>query len=101
MRKSIVLVVAVVAAATVMAAGYFGFQSAAPDESAVPAAPITIAVSRGDVEQTVTAPGLVLGTLEMALSMDVGGRLVELRVRPGSSVKAGDVLATLDPVPYR
>ncbi len=32
--------------------------------------------------------------------MDVNGRLLELTVRPGSIVHAGDIIAQLDPAPY-
>jgi multidrug efflux pump subunit AcrA (membrane-fusion protein) len=70
-------------------------------EAATPAAPpITVAVSRGEVEKTVTAPGQLVGTRETTLSLAVAGRLVEFTARPGRTVRAGDVLARLDAAPY-
>lgn len=58
--------------------------------------PATVAVTRGSVEQTVTAPGQLVNTREAVLSMDVGGRLSELNVRPGDSVKKGQKIAAVD-----
>ena len=62
--------------------------------------PVTVPVSRGDVAQTVTAPGQLVGIQERMLGVDIDGRLLELTVRPGSIVQAGDVIARLDPTPY-
>lgn len=69
-------------------------------EATPPAAPVTVAVSRGEVVKTVTAPGQLVGVGESILSLPVGGRLVELNVRPGATVRAGDVLARLDAGPF-
>lgn len=60
------------------------------------AAPTTVRVGRGTVQQTVSAPGTLVGTREMALSLPVGGRLATLPVRPGQRVTTGETLATLD-----
>lgn len=65
-----------------------------------PAAPVTVAVSRGEVAHTVTAPGRLVGTRQTDLSLAVGGRLAHFPLRPGHHVRAGDVLARLDPAPY-
>lgn len=85
----------------VSVAGYFGYQSVQPEVEATPPPPITVAVTQGDVAKTVTAPGQLVGTQEVVLGMDVNGRLIDLNVRPGSVVRAGDVLARIDPQPYR
>jgi HlyD family secretion protein len=53
-------------------------------------------VTRGSVEQTVTAPGQLINTRELVLSLDVGGRLAELNVRPGDTVTQGATLAAVD-----
>lgn len=58
--------------------------------------PTTVRVARGTVQQTVSAPGTLVNTREMVLSLPVGGRLATLLVRPGQTVKAGETLATLD-----
>lgn len=62
--------------------------------------PVTVAVTRGEVVQSVTAPGVLVGISETVLSLPVGGRLVELNARPGRWLRAGDVLARLDDGPY-
>jgi HlyD family secretion protein len=56
-------------------------------------------VSRGDVQHTITAPGQLVATQEELLSFKVNGRLTELKVRPGSRVQAGELLAEIDPEP--
>lgn len=82
-------------------AGYMGYQQTNTPVSDAPVVPITVAVSQGDVQKTVTAPGQLVGTQEQLLSTAVDGRLTELNVRPGSIVQAGDLLARLDPTPYQ
>jgi multidrug efflux pump subunit AcrA (membrane-fusion protein) len=81
-------------------AGYLGYLNAQPEVATTPAAPVTVAVSRGLVQQTVTAPGQLVGTWEVILGMDVGGRLLDVNVRPGSMVRQGDTIARLDPTPF-
>jgi RND family efflux transporter MFP subunit len=46
-------------------------------------------------------PGQARSALEATLSFRVGGRIQERRFKTGSSVKEGDVLATLDSGPYQ
>ena len=75
------------------AVGYVGYRSASGDERTVQRTPATVAVSKGDVQQTVVAPGRAVGTHEVMLGMAVGGTLEEVLVRPGSVVKECDVLA--------
>ncbi len=57
----------------------------------------TAAIGRGDIEETVTA----LGKLEPHTYVDVGaqvsGQLKRILVQPGATVKAGDLLAEIDP----
>ncbi len=55
--------------------------------------PSTVAVTRGDVTQTVLAPGQLVGTREAVLSAEQGGRLEEILVRPGSPVRKGEGIA--------
>ncbi len=58
--------------------------------------PATVQVTRGQVEQTVTAPGQLINTNEVVLSLDVGGRLTHFAVRPGDTIKKGQQLARID-----
>ncbi len=74
------------------------------DDTAVanpmPTPPPTVPVERGDVEETIIAPGQLAGTKEQILPAGVGGTIAELHVRPGDRVKAGEVLAQIDRRPY-
>ncbi|SDU16521.1 efflux RND transporter periplasmic adaptor subunit [Halopseudomonas salegens] len=60
----------------------------------------TASVTRGDVEDSITA----LGTLEPLNSVDVGtqvsGQLKQLHVEPGDQVSEGDLLAEIDSTIY-
>lgn len=83
-------------------AGYVGLRRADPaavGHEALPT-PVTVPVTRGAVQQTVTAPGQLVGTREVILGLKVEGQLAELKVQPGSTVQQGEVLATLDPQPF-
>jgi multidrug efflux pump subunit AcrA (membrane-fusion protein) len=90
------ILLAVVLGVLVIGAGYLGFRSSQPEESTVIDAPPVAPVERGDVQKTVTAPGKLVNTGEVVLSMGASGRLAELNVRPGDRVKAGDALAAID-----
>jgi HlyD family secretion protein len=48
------------------------------------------------VQDTVTAPGQVVGTRQTTLALEVEGRLAEVRVQAGQAVRAGEVLARLE-----
>lgn len=80
-------------------AAYLGSQNRQPETTAVPSQPTTVNVTRGIVQQTVTAPGQVVGVQEVVLGMTVGGALAEVNIRPGSQVKAGETLARLNTRP--
>jgi len=47
----------------------------------------------------VNAPGQLVTTRQVDLTLDVSGRLAEVPVRPGDSVQEGDVLARLETGP--
>ncbi|MBI5034522.1 MAG: efflux RND transporter periplasmic adaptor subunit [Chloroflexi bacterium] len=93
----IVLLVAVV----VGGAGYLGYRASRPNASAAVQAPPTIAVTRGDVVQSVDAPGQLVGMRDRTLSLSTSGRLSKLNVRAGDHVHVGDVLAQLDDSAFR
>lgn len=61
----------------------------------------TVVAHRGDLERTVTA----IGKLEPQEYVDVGtqvsGQLSRIHVQPGDQVKAGDLLAEIDPTVYQ
>jgi len=100
MRRFIIILGIILAVTAVSTGAYFGYQKAQPTTASTPTKPVTVPVSRGDIAQTVTAPGQLVGIQERMLGVDVDGRLLELTVRPGSIVQAGDVIARLDATPY-
>ncbi len=56
----------------------------------------TVPVTRGAVQQLVTASGKLVNTRQTTLSMGVSGQLAKVNVHPGDRVKQGQVLAVLD-----
>jgi RND family efflux transporter MFP subunit len=98
MKRLVFLAMALLALAAVGGAGYLGLRRA-PAAEATPETPATVAVSRGEVALTVTAPGQLVGTREEWLSLAVAGRLAEISVRPGTAVAPGETLARLDSAP--
>jgi HlyD family secretion protein len=52
--------------------------------------------ARGPIVQTVTAPGIVEPVVEAKIASQIVGRVVEVRVKDGDSVKKGDLLVKLD-----
>lgn len=66
--------------------------------SSVPAVqPRTTTVARGNVLQTVTVSGSLNASAIWKIPFKVTGRLVDIPVKVGTQVKAGQVLAQLDP----
>ncbi|WP_336276672.1 efflux RND transporter periplasmic adaptor subunit [Bartonella sp. CB178] len=58
---------------------------------------ITAVVKRGDIEESVLASGVVRPYRLVAVGARATGRVVSMRVFPGSIVKKGDLLAEIDP----
>src|SRR6478672_5129661 len=52
--------------------------------------------ARGPIVQTVTAPGVVEPVEEAEIASQIVGRVVEVRVKDGDSVKRGELLVKLD-----
>lgn len=72
---------------------------AATDTLAIAAIPVRIAqVAVQSAAEPVRATGILAGRLETALSFKVGGVVARIHVREGDEVRAGQLLATLDPV---
>src|SRR5262245_39682510 len=66
--------------------------------------PVTVFIAaRGRVEETVTnsKAGTVLTRHRARISPEIGGRVLEVNVRKGERVRAGQVLARLDDTSYR
>jgi hypothetical protein len=73
MKLWIILLIGLLVIAVVVA-GYLGFRSTQVDPSLTATPPATVPVTRGSIQQTVTAPGLLEGTRQVRLEMGVGGR---------------------------
>ncbi|MCL4465184.1 MAG: efflux RND transporter periplasmic adaptor subunit [Chloroflexi bacterium] len=94
MRIAALMVVLVAA----LGVGYVSYQRV----SAQPAPAVqTTTVRLGTVAVTVAASGSVVDTKQSRLSFGSSGKLNELPVNVGDSVKAGQTLATVDPAPYQ
>ena len=99
MKRVIIGLLIIAGIAAVGAAGYLGFASAQkPQAEPAVRPPATVDVTRGSVEQTITAPGQVVSKRELSLGMSVSGKLAQLNAQPGETVKTGDVLAQADTV---
>lgn len=69
------------------------------DNAAAPASVVTVPVTVGDVETSVLATGLLKPSSLVAVGAQVSGRVETLAVGIGDQVKAGDLIARIDPVP--
>src|ERR1041384_872541 len=61
----------------------------------------TAAVSRGDLTQEVTATGTLNPVNQVEVGSQITGRIKELRADFNTSVKAGEVVALIDPAQYQ
>jgi RND family efflux transporter MFP subunit len=95
-KRWIIPLALLLAAALIAGAGYLGYRASQPTNTGQIQAPNTIAVDRGDVLQSVTAPGQLVDMRQQSLSLSVAGRISEVNVHPGDHVLAGAVLARLD-----
>jgi HlyD family secretion protein len=57
-------------------------------------------VALRDIREIVSASGKIFPEKEVKISSDVSGEIVELYVKEGDSVKAGQILARIDPEAY-
>lgn len=58
-------------------------------------------VQKRNIRESVTASGKIFPVTEIKISSDVSGEVVELYVQEGDSVRAGQVLARIDPDAYQ
>lgn len=96
MSKRAIVLFSIVGILIISTAGYFGFSTSKTPE-ATPT-PQTVAVTKCDVKQTVTAPGNLVNVNEADVQMPAKGRLSAVKVRVGDRVQSGQVLAELDDV---
>ncbi len=88
------------ACALLAAGGYYGWQAVfGPDDPADNV--ITAVAQRGDLEDTVTATGTLQPKEFVDVGTQVSGQLKKLLVEVGAVVKAGQLLAEIDPSVYQ
>jgi multidrug efflux system membrane fusion protein len=93
-------------AAAAVGAGLVYWLAVGHRERAGPEAPVAVAVAtaqvvRADVPVGVTELGAVQSLQSVTIRAQVSGRLQQVTVREGSDVKAGDLIALIDPAPYQ
>ncbi|MGV8831205.1 MAG: efflux RND transporter periplasmic adaptor subunit [Devosia sp.] len=59
-------------------------------------APNTVSVTRGDIEQTVLASGVLQANSLVSVGAEVSGRIEAVHVALGQAVKKGDLIAEID-----
>jgi len=94
MKRVIALIAVVVGCA---AGGWLYFRDAASSARQY----VTATVSRGDVEDVVTATGTLQPLEYVDVGTQVSGQLRTIRVQIGDHVKRGDLLAEIDPTVYQ
>jgi multidrug efflux pump subunit AcrA (membrane-fusion protein) len=99
MQRWKLALIIVLALAVIVAAGYFGYFGLPGNGINPPAAqatpPPTVPVGTGDVRELVSAPGSLIETQQMNLTIGVDGQIDEIDVRPGDSIQKGHALVRL------
>ena len=90
----------VAAAALLAAGGYYAWQTWFAEENASGGI-LTALAQRGDLEDTVTATGTLQPKDFVDVGTQVSGQLKKLLVEVGAVVKAGQLLAEIDPSVYQ
>src|SRR5688500_7293767 len=98
-HKSGRYLLAFAACALLLVGGYFAWQAwfGGEDDDAV----ITAAAQRGNLEDTVTATGTLQPKEFVDVGTQVSGQLKRLHVEVGATVRAGQLLAEIDPSVYQ
>lgn len=60
----------------------------------------TVNVEHGDIEETVSALGVLVPSQYVDIGAQVEGQLIKLLVEPGDLVKSGQLVAVIDPTQY-
>lgn len=94
MKKLIFLIVIL---GTLGAGGWWWWQGRGPEDTTYQ----TSAVARGDITQTVTATGTLNPVLNVQVGSQISGNIQKLNADYNSIVKAGDVVAEIDPSIYQ
>lgn len=95
MRRAILMIAVLVVGLTI--AGYVFFNG----ERKTPVRYRTAAVERGPVVSLVTATGTINPVVSVQVGTQVSGMIKSLHADFNSVVKAGDIVATIDPEPFK
>lgn len=90
-KRKLLLIAALVLAALIGAIAWYAMT---PEQSG---APSTEVVTRGDIEKTVLATGILKPALQVSVGAQVNGQLQKLYVKQGDHVTRGQLLAEIDP----
>lgn len=101
MKRLLITFAVIVVVALIGGAAYLGLQSGRQENQPAAPEPPTVTATRGDVVQSVAAPGQAECTQQVLLAMRTSGQLASIDMRPGDMVHAGDSLATLDLAPLQ
>jgi HlyD family secretion protein len=91
MKKAIIIVIVLVLAAV---AAYFVFFSGKSDEGIRVE---VMEVTTMDITETVSATGKIKPEIEVSISPEVPGEIIELPIKEGQSVQRGDLLVKINP----
>ena len=91
--------IAMLAAALLAAAAWYLL--ADTTQSSAGPEPVAVAVTRGDIEEIVTSQGKLEPKQYVDVGSQVSGQLQKLHVGIGDEVKAGDLIAEIDPRIYQ
>src|SRR5262245_5453934 len=95
-RKYVGWMIGMIAAVGIVGgAGYLGYQRSQHLAAAAVPPPPTVAVTRGLVVLSVTAPGNVVDTGIVTIVSSVAGQVTQLDLQPGQAISQGQVLARL------
>lgn len=92
-RKSLFAAVAIFAGMAI--GGYWLWLEFSASQSV---ALMTVAVARGNIEETVLATGTLKPARLVAVGAQASGRITSVKVKLGEAVKAGDLIAEIDSV---
>lgn len=93
MKKVIIIIIIAVAVSVL---GYFGYKivAANSDEGILVE---VMDVATMDITETVSATGKIKPEVEVSISPEVPGEIIELPIREGQAVQKGDLLAKINP----
>jgi HlyD family secretion protein len=93
MKKAIIIILILIAVAVL---GYLGFKMVAANSDEGISVEV-MEVTTMDVTETVSATGKIKPEVEVSISPEVPGEIIELPIREGQAVQKGDLLAKINP----